>query len=68
MNVTLMQEIEDGLEAFSRNPDPLFNLIEKLDAGEELNETDVKFQRICVNFTVGTLAGYIQQIMGVELS
>lgn len=67
MENELINEIEDSLEMFARNPDPLFELSEKLeDENSELNLKDLDALNVCVNFTVGILAGYIQQIQAIN--
>lgn len=64
---TLMEEIEDVLEVYARNPDRLFDLAEKMSDSDglancDLSEDEYKVLGICLNFTVGSLAGYIQEI------
>lgn len=67
MENELINDIEDSLEAFARNPNPLFDLSDKLeDEDSVLNLVDLEALNVCVNFTVGTLAGYIQEIQKVK--
>ena len=66
MNITLINEIEDSLEAFARNANPLFDLSDKMaDEDSVLNFKDLEALNVCVNFTVGSLAGYLQECEGV---
>lgn len=65
----LKNEIEDSLEAFCRNPNPLFDISEKLDGIYE-EEDDMEFDekemlaiKVCVDFTVGTLAAYLEEAL-----
>ena len=60
MQNTLIAEIEDALETFARNPQPLFDLDDKLDSTEEMTAADLDALNVCVNFTVGSLAGYLE--------
>ena len=66
MKNELKQEIEDALEVFARDPNPLFDLSDKLDNDVELNERDLEVLNVCVDFTVGTLAGYLQEIQEIK--
>lgn len=68
MENTLIEEIEDSLEAFSRDPKYIFSLADKLDEGnwDSLTDQELGAINICIDFTVGCLAGYIQEIEKVE--
>ena len=70
MKNTLMMEIEDQLGVFGQKPDLFFDLALKLDdtnySLNDLSQDELDILKICVNFTSGTLAGYLQETLELE--
>lgn len=61
MDEELINEIESDLEVFARDPEKLFDLADRWEEEDGvLTVEDMQLLTVCLNFTAGALAGYLQ--------